>query len=286
VTDEILFLIYSETSQTPWAELEKMFRRFSLTALADTGPSGFGQYEARLPSESPETPLFREELERRGLAWRERREVHYEPEELDPFPLNLLIVRKVVGDGEKASYDLTRACPDCGTGAVQMSPLQLNRRLPKRSEVFATHASQILVSDRLAATLAEFGESGLELRQATASDGESVPWFQLIASETMPPLSARSRGIARENQCKTCGRDGFFSDSRNPYEFVYNHDSVDVDSLPDAVVTWEHFGNSNRRFPLEGYAPAQPMLLLRPTLSRVLVKASPRHVEALPVRID
>ena len=60
-------------------------------------------------------------------------------------------------------YDLSNACPLCGTGAIQVSPLFLNPAgVPGKGHIFQTVDHEKLVSLQLAQALAQAGIRGVE----------------------------------------------------------------------------------------------------------------------------
>jgi hypothetical protein len=81
-------------------------------------------------------------------------------------------------------YDETTACPNCGTGAKQVSELFLDwKRIPKNKDVARTIAGEVVVSARLVELFHQQGVSGVEfraIRQNPATDVESKEWFHLI----------------------------------------------------------------------------------------------------------
>src|SRR5947208_8488104 len=64
----------------------------------------------------------------RSIDWFERVEHHYTDAELRSAPLLVIgadLAPINTGSASEPSYDLSRACPRCGTGAIQSSPLNL-----------------------------------------------------------------------------------------------------------------------------------------------------------------
>jgi hypothetical protein len=57
-----------------------------------------------------------------------------------------------------------------------------------------------------------------------------------------------------------------------------------VRDLPDVAATWELFGNSGLRTPLQKSHFAQPLLLVRPRVMHILRSAGARHIAFDPVR--
>lgn len=217
----------------------------------------------------------------------------YTDSELSTAPLLRLIVRRAPkGEGGPSfgtTYDLSPACRRCGTGAIQETPLVLERsaiRLPESRAIFETLDGEILVRLRFGHTLMSMGVTGLELRPVLAKvDKAPLPWLQMIPSHTLPPMAASTRGIVREGQCPTCARDGFFNTTLEPEQIRYCSPQVRIDLLPDVVQTWECFGNSALRDPFEKSHFAHPLILVKPKFLQIVREQKVRAVEFRPVEV-
>ena len=220
-----------------------------------------------------------------------RKEHIYTRRELLDSPLLQFLVRtSEKGYGVPyygTKYDLSQACPRCGSGARQTSPLVLKRSdTPSRGDIFQTMDYEYLVSPALAQGLREARLSGLELRQAVAhTDNRPLPWYQIVSSRELPPMSGLTRGILRERPCPLCGRDGHFQSAFNPIEIAYDRGAVNVDELPDVIHTCECFGNGNLLEPFEESHIARPLLIVKPTVFQVFENHKVRRVEFVPVKV-
>jgi hypothetical protein len=114
------------------------------------------------------------------------------------------------GPQHGTKYDLTMACPRCGSGATQLGPLLVGSRKFPKSEMFMTLDREILVQGALANTLAGAGFRRLLGAVVLASSGERLPVLQLLAEDVLPRFSDLSTGFVRERPCATCDRDGYF----------------------------------------------------------------------------
>ena len=91
-------------------------------------------------------------------------------------------------------YDESLACPNCGSGAKQISPLFLDwKRIPKSKDIARTIAGEIVVSkrivdlfDRRSITGANFGS----VCHRPASSAESKEWFQLLIKSSDAEVTA------------------------------------------------------------------------------------------------
>jgi hypothetical protein len=277
-----------------WLALEKLFEdqeRKSIVVAEPFSNPLFSSYCAIYLNETDQRlQRLRAVLSNEGIDWSERREYLYTKAELEAAPLLWLTVRTAergwASPKYGTEYDLSCACPLCGTGAIQTSPLRLRPSdIPKKRAIFQILDHEKLVSLQLARALNDAGVSGLELRQAQSHKARAdLPWRQLIASVELPPMAPTSKGIVRDRPCPQCGRDGYFS-SQAPTEIQYRIDQVNIDSLPDAARTYEHFGYGRLSVPFETSYLARPLLLVKPNVFKVLYQQKVRGVEFVPVYI-
>jgi len=255
-----------------------------------------GFFAKTLDSTDPKLAALRSLLKRKGIKWSEREEHVYGDDELRSFPLlELSIDRKplnVGGADYGTTYDLSNACPRCGSGAVQTSPLLLPLSgYPKKGDLCATVFHEILVSVKLAQALREDKVTGLELRQIRFyRNNEPLPWWQMISTFEMPKMSKETRGITwhdgQQGDCTVCGRDGYSHSLDEPWQIAYSKAQVDPAVLPDAVRTWEVFGNAeiNYEEPRRSRFGEQ-RILVKPKVFDVFRRLTVRHARFVPVRI-
>jgi hypothetical protein len=88
------------------------------------------------------------------------------------------------GEERGTKYDETAACPICGAGAPQTTPLYLpENRIPKSKDLSQTIAGEIVVSRKIKELFARHRITGARLnavRYSQRSSAESSDWFQLI----------------------------------------------------------------------------------------------------------
>jgi hypothetical protein len=233
-------------------ELLSALKRDDLVVL---GKSAFG-WRLIFEDGDPKLPFVRERLKdleaKADFAWTEDSEAIYTKEEIRAAPLlHLKFGRPYRGDGgptHGTEYDLSNACPRCGCGAVQTSPLFLKySQFPKKGLRFGTDEGDQLVSKEVRAAFAGFKFEGWELRQAVALKKGPMPWFQIIAPHFLPPVSRATKGVVRDSHprsqpCPVCHRDAFFVDPKIPMQFVYDLMELNVESIPLVMRTWEAFG--------------------------------------------
>jgi hypothetical protein len=128
-------------------------------------------------------------------SWRITR--YYDRQELESAVLLVpthIRVMSQYGEEYGTQYDDSRACPICGAGAVQSTPLFLNgRKLPKRGDVAMTFVPEFVVSRKFV-TLVQKGEfTGARFEPVRLAGKQcrcSEDWFQPIP--TAPPVRVHS----------------------------------------------------------------------------------------------
>lgn len=185
------------------------------------------------------------------------------------------------GPSSGTVFDLTDACPKCGTGAVQVGPLLLSRPPRSQRDIFSTLDGELLVEAALSARLQKQGVACLA-EVIDARTGVPMDLRQFKPQATLPPFSAATRGYARERPCQACDRDGFFANPAVPLELRY-------DSLPQGnfqlFATFERFGNSRLREPFRDSVFAAPLLVAAGELVHALAAAAVPGLELHPVVI-
>lgn len=131
-------------------------------------------------------------------SWNLRR--RYSKAELEVatlFELQVTAIFEPAGEECGTKYDETTACPLCGAGAKQITPLCLpEKRMPKGKDFVRTIANEILVSRRVAELFARHQITGAELlpmRFKRTSSAESQDWFQFIVKNSEAEVIAPTR---------------------------------------------------------------------------------------------
>lgn len=246
-------------------------------------------YYFKLVDGSLELENLRGVLRDSAVNWWEQVDYTYTESELSAAPLIYPELRRPeTGDGGTSygtKFDLSDACPVCGTGARQIGPLRLKAsEIPRTGQLFQTLDHEYLFAPQACEHLASF--SGIELRQTVDADTEeSLPWFQLIATHVLPPMSKATTGLKSTVGCKECRRDGYFHKSREPLLITYDDAQIDLEKIPDAALTFEHFGWSGLREPLAESHFASPLLLIKPAVIAALRAARVRLLQFYPVAV-
>jgi hypothetical protein len=252
-------------------------------------PGGLGVYKASIADDLLGAERLEHLLRKARVPVFVRRSRAYSGDELDAAPLFVLRVRTAPrgrgGPSYGSSFDLTDACPTCGTGARLTSELILGGSdIAKKGDVFTTLDDDLVVSQQVREALTEAGVTGLELHEVRAHEGEAVPWWAVTAPHTLPQLSSDSGGLVRESPCQTCGQDGFFETGASPPEFRYDLSDDDLSQVPDVASTWEHFGNSRLAEPFTDSFFAPPRLVVKPLVREVLRELKIRGLELDPIQ--
>ncbi len=249
----------------------------------------------RLEETDPRVPVLLQLLEQHGRRWLEFHEDRYTEEELDSARLLVMQPNRqseIDGGVEWGmTYDLSGACPACGTGARQTSPVFVNGEQLSEIEghrAGATYHWHILVDEGLAAELESIGATGLSFRSvyAVMKDKRQVKlrWKQLCAARALPPMSPRTSGLTRERACEVCWRNGYFEMSEKPTRITYR--ASDVRDVGDVNLSWEHQGYAVLEPELRDSLLSSPWLLVTPKVRRVFRDAGVTSFDWLPIRVE
>jgi hypothetical protein len=189
------------------------------------------------------------------------------------------------------TYDLSGACPACGTGARQTSAVFVDGKELAKLEgrrASGTNFFHILVDERLAEDLENLGAAGLSFRgvYAVMPDKRQVKlrWRQLCAARTLPPMSPRTTGLTRERACKVCWRNGYFNSGDTPTRMVYR--AADLRDADDVNLTWENVGYAILEPDLRDSLLSYPWMLVTPKVRRVFLAAGVTYFGWHPIRVE
>ncbi|MFO0586911.1 MAG: hypothetical protein U0441_05205 [Polyangiaceae bacterium] len=219
----------------------------------------------------------------------------YTEEELDAAPLLVLQPLNTcsISGGSRygTTYDLTGACPACGTGARQTSAVFVRGEQLDELEgrkIGGTVQEHVFVDAEIAEELVRIGATGLSFRSVYARmpDGRQIKlrWQQLFAEKTLPRMSPRTTGIVRDRECKVCDRNGYATTMSAPPRFVYR--KADLQNAADVNHSWENCGSALLKPDLRESFLSHPWLLVTPRVRRVIVQAGATDIEWFPVRVE
>ena len=188
-------------------------------------------------------------------------------------------------------YDETTACPDCGAGLTQTSPLVVRAsELPKgRTTTACSIGDDLLLHDSVAKPMEQAGLMGIGFRPVLGRDGNPNAWRQMVVAQTLPPMLASARGMIRgrirgERPCTRCGRDGWFNSTTDP--FIPAYARAVLGTIRDAAWTYELFSTGAWAHPIHGKRSlARRTLIVRPAVYRLLKSLKARGIRASPVQV-
>jgi hypothetical protein len=183
------------------------------------------------------------------LHWVYRYEV-YSEDDLQAAPL---LVLGLSGDSSVfggpaygTTYDNSKACPKCGRGARQTSPMIIERKNLKAIEKFriaSTPYDDVLVRDVDVEPILAAGVTGALFwpvyAKTQAGELEEIRRQQLFIEHVMPPMSPKSM-LDQTQVCPECRRGWYGGAMGYPSRFVYRRE--DLANIQDVNLTWEWFG--------------------------------------------
>jgi hypothetical protein len=191
---------------------------------------------------------------------------------------------------EGTAYDDSGACPECGDGVRQISPLRLKpKEVPKAGALLGGIRDEVLVHESLACAIVQAGLRGVAFQPVLDVAGSTLPWRQLIVEQSMPPMTLATRGVVRgrgsgEGPCARCGCDGYFDSGADP--FVPAYESSALEELPDFARTAERFGTGAWGTAAHGQRHlASRRIIVRPAVYAFFRARKVRGVRFTPVAV-
>jgi len=288
--------LFFNFEKSKWPDAQEFFKRIGRYDLADK-PKEIAGYIFEFYDSEDSFNSFIKESKELGLLEEPFfiKEKIYTTNELLSFPLLWLdFGSSPIGDGGPTygtKYDMSHACPVCGTGATQDSELFVKASEYKsRKDVIETYHNDILLSRKLVAILEEAKVSGLKTYAVVSHKDKSIlPWFQLLPEYELPPMSPLTCGIRHgssdEAPCSHCHRDGYFISAKIPTEIYYESSKVDIDRLPDIMRSYEHFGNSFIKNPFSKSKFAPSLVVVKPKIFDLFKNNKIKGVNFHPILI-
>ncbi|MDI1445740.1 hypothetical protein [Polyangium sp. 6x1] len=246
--------------------------------------------------EDPRLPLLQKLLLAYKVEWFEDRWDEYTDEEFEAARLIVALSPSEIfvlgGPRFGTDYDISTACPACGAGMRQTSAYVLDgsdaESMGKLRQFRAVSSyDEILVDERLAETLEGAGLSGISFRSVYARQKDmrqvKLPWRQMWASHTLPPISPHSTGIERGKVCKSCQRSRIGYSLKEPTRIAYR--ALDLIGAQDVNRMWEHFGIARWNGDLKTAVLSQPKFLVTPKVWRIFKDAGVTGFKWLPIRV-
>jgi hypothetical protein len=193
------------------------------------------------------------------------------------------------GAWEGTKYDLTNACPICGTGARQTSALYVHndaQRIRKHRAIGGDEGS-ILVDLGLENKLRAAGVTGVSFGDVY---GRSKPQKrtllarqQIIVEHSLPP-EASNGDLARTNACTKCHRGNMSYAGPGPYRTVYRRQ--DINDIRDFNLSWEWFGSFEPSSDPSMIKLPMPHTLVTPKVMNIFREAGVTTFEWTPIFIE
>ena len=186
-------------------------------------------------------------------------------------------------------YDDSGACPGCGDGLVQKTPLIIAEKEIPRSGLVGSIDDDVIVHDSLADEMTAGGFTGVRFGEVVDAKGHRLPWRQMMIEHAMPPMIAAARGLIRgragaEAPCTSCGCDGWFDAPAEPFVPAYVGESVVL--MPDFARTAERFGTGHWGEPVHGKRSlASRRMIVRPAVYAFFRARKIRGVRFTPVTV-
>ena len=208
--------------------------------------------------------------------WVHREDIYTE-DELQAAPLLVMFSTQADSAMGWTTYDESKACPKCGTGVRQTSPLHIVRRdvkLIEKLRVAFTIENDVLVQDVHVERLLAAGITGALFwpiyADNKAGELEELRHQQAFIEHVMPPMSAKS-SLNRKQVCPDCQRGWYTQVMDYPTRFVYRRE--DLVKIQDFNVTWEWFGEPEWYSEGAGtmmQGPRHPWVLVTPKVMNLL----------------
>jgi hypothetical protein len=186
-------------------------------------------------------------------------------------------------------YDMTNACPNCGTGAKQTSVLYIGKddiTTVRKHRAVQTYTDEILVDGGLRKKLVDAGITGISFGDVRARH-ESGKWSmvardQILIEHVLPPMHGEFRGQDEQNRCKVCRRGGRGGSPEKPYR------AEDLIGMCDFNVSWEWFGEfwSENKEKKRHLRLSRPRILVTPKAMNIFREAGVKSLEWTPVGIE
>lgn len=197
----------------------------------------------------------------------------------------------MAGAVEGTTYDLTNACPTCGMGARQTSPLYIfHEALPelRKHRAIGSEEGEILVNRSIAKKLRDNGVTGIasfgDVYARTENGGRSlVARKQIFVDHTLPPAVSKSP-LERVNACRTCHRGTAKALLPKPHRTIYR--PQDLADIRDMNLSWEWYGQYEiEPNPPKLHLPA-PRTLVTPKVMNIFREAGVTTFEWTPIFVE
>lgn len=152
-------------------------------------------------------------------------------------------------------FDMSRACPACGTGARMVGPLIVKSGVvPGKGVITNTFEHEVLIAGTVRDELLRIGVGEEEFAPIRLRSGKPKDWWHVRPTRTLPRMLPTTRGVIRgelgvmdSRPCRVCDRDGHYHTTKEDSEFHYSREALEQFPAPLIASTWECFGPSERK---------------------------------------
>lgn len=183
------------------------------------------------------------------------------------------------GEMVNAKYNMSKACPKCGTGAYIESLLPI--KSPDIKLFYETFQGDLIISEKLYNELIH-NNVKINLKPIIHYRSFSVlKYYHLMSSFVLPKMDSSSSGFEISRQCDLCQRNGYFDHliiggNENgttkivDKKYIYKNIDLKILNMTDIFSTWEHFGISwlNSKGTMKYYY-ARPRLIVSENIKNV-----------------
>lgn len=184
-------------------------------------------------------------------------------------------------------YDMSEACPHCGTGARQVSTLYVDGEdLPKirKHRAIGSTAAHVLVDGGMVKKLKDAAVTGISFGEVRArlKNGKwtSVAREQILIEHIMPPMRVALTADDEQYMCKVCRRGGRMSLKGKIYR------EEDLVGMKDFNLRWEWFGEFRTADERYGILRSRPSILVTPKVMNIFRDAGVKTFDWTPVDIE
>jgi len=190
------------------------------------------------------------------------------------------------GPEHGTKYDLTDACPKCGSGAKQSSALYVSgdhlQRIRQHRAV-GTWGGGPLVDGGIEKKLRDSRVTGISFGDVYArlknTKRTLVARHEIIVTHTLPPAANTSK-LDRTDACSSCGRGGIQGSPNICY-----HRQV-LGNIRDFNLTWEWFGPFDYNGDLKKSRFSTPAILVTPKVMNIFREAGVTTFDWIPIFVE
>lgn len=216
--------------------------------------------------------------------------IEYSEEERQSAPLLLMVPdinERVFGGNEYGTkYEMADACPTCGTGARQTSPLYVWSRHLKRvrqHRAIGCDRGGIILDLGLENKLKSAGATGMSFGDVYGrlenKKRTLVARQQILIDHTLPPIVPACITDPSKT-CPTCHRGGIIAQRELHYR------RKDLGDIRDFNLTWEWFGSYEYSGNVKDAEFSSPRILVTPKVMNIFREAGVETFQWYPVFAD